>query len=227
MDLYWLGRHPRPARCIHDGGSEFIREFVELLDSYGIESLPTTTRNPQANAVIERVHRVIGEKMRTKDIQTQGDWADFLNNTVVAIRTSNHSMLKASPAQPAFSRDMLVDVAHTTDWTAEHRRKVEQVRAHNECENQGRAKWTYRPGFHVLMRRDAGIQGKIQLLFDGPFEVSAVQEYGTPTLAKGRYLEKVHIRHVRPCKGKRGGDAVTCCSERSCCSPRPAAQLHV
>ncbi|GMF53297.1 unnamed protein product [Phytophthora fragariaefolia] len=144
--------------------------------------------------------------MRTKDIQTQGDWADFLNNTMFTMRTANHSMLKASPAQLAFGRDMLVDVAHTTDWTAEHRRKVEQVRAHNERENQGRAKWTYRPGDHVLLHRDAGIQGKMQPLFDGPFEVIAVQEHGTLTLDKGRYLEKVHIRRVRPCKGKRGGD---------------------
>ncbi|KAE8892938.1 hypothetical protein PF003_g23042 [Phytophthora fragariae] len=206
MDRYWFARYPRPTRCIHDGGSEFKKEFAELLDSYGVESVPTTTRNPQANAVIERVHRVICEKMRTKDIQTQADWADFLNNTMFAMRTSNHSMLKASPAQLAFGRDMLVDVAHTTDWTAEHRRKVEQERAHNERENQGRAKWTYRPGDHVLLRRDAGIQGKMQPLFDGPFEVIAVQEHGTLTLDKGRYLEKVHIRRVRPCKGKRGGD---------------------
>ncbi|EGZ21834.1 hypothetical protein PHYSODRAFT_313861 [Phytophthora sojae] len=179
MDRYWFARYPRPARCIHDGGT---------------------------NAVIERVHRVIGEKMRTKDIQTQEDWANFLNNTMLALRASNHSMLKASSVQLAFGRDMLVDVAHATDWTAEHRRKVEQVRAHNERENQGRAKWTYRPGDHVLLHRDAGVQGKMQPLFDGPFEVIAVQEHGTLTLDKGRYLEKVHIRRVRPCKGKRGGD---------------------
>ncbi|GMF52670.1 unnamed protein product [Phytophthora fragariaefolia] len=140
MDRYWFARYPRPARCIHDGGSELKREFGGLLDSYGVESVPTTTRNTQANAVIERVHRVIGEKMRTKDIQRQGDWTDFLNNTMFAMRTSNHSMLKASPAQLAFGRDVFVDVAHTTDWTAEHRRKVEQVRTHNERENQGRAK---------------------------------------------------------------------------------------
>lgn len=206
MDRYWFARYPRPARCVHDGGSEFKMEFAELLDSYGVERIVTTTRNPQANAVIERVHRVIGEKMRTKSITTADDWANFLNNTMFAMRASNHSMLKASPAQLAFGRDMLVDMAHKTNWAAEHQRKVDQVRAHNKRENQGRAEWTYRPGDHVLLRRDAGVQGKMQPLFDGPFEVVAVQEHGTLTLDKGRYLEKVHIRRVRPCKANRGGD---------------------
>ncbi|ETL46470.1 hypothetical protein L916_03636, partial [Phytophthora nicotianae] len=37
-------------RCIFDAGSEFKKEFQELLDSYGSEHAPTTVRNPQANA---------------------------------------------------------------------------------------------------------------------------------------------------------------------------------
>ncbi|KAF4129100.1 hypothetical protein GN958_ATG12449 [Phytophthora infestans] len=46
----------------------------------------------------------------------------------------------------------------------------------------------------------------MQPLFDGPFEVIAVQEHGALTLDKGPYLEKVNVRRVRPCKTKRGGD---------------------
>ncbi|OWZ21651.1 Pol Polyprotein [Phytophthora megakarya] len=150
MDRYWFTRYTRPARCIHDGESEFKMEFVELLDSYGVERVVTTTRNPQANAVIERIHRVISEKMRTKSIVTAEDWANFLNNTMFAMRASNHSMLKASPAQLAFGRDMLVNMAHKTNWAAEHKRKMDQVRAHNRRENQGRAEWSYRPGDYVI-----------------------------------------------------------------------------
>lgn len=137
VDRHWLCRYPKPVRFIHDGGSEFKREFAELLESYGIESVPTTTRNPQANAVIERVHRVIGEKMRTQEITTSEEWESFLHNTTFAARGSNHSMLKASPAQLAFGRDMFVDLAHKTDWEAEHLRKVQLVRLHNERENRG------------------------------------------------------------------------------------------
>jgi transposase InsO family protein len=46
--------------CIHDNGSEFVGiEFQEMLQSYGIKSGPTTVRNPQSNAIIERSHQVI------------------------------------------------------------------------------------------------------------------------------------------------------------------------
>ncbi|GMF46035.1 unnamed protein product [Phytophthora fragariaefolia] len=123
VDRHWLCRYPRPVRCIHDSESEFKREFAERLESYGIESVPTATCNPQANAVIKLVHRVIGEKMRTQEITTSEEWENFLHNTTVAARASNHSMLKASPVQLAFGRDMLVDLEHKADWETEHLRK--------------------------------------------------------------------------------------------------------
>ncbi|OWZ16093.1 Pol Polyprotein [Phytophthora megakarya] len=109
LDRHWLNRYPRPMRCIFDAGSEFKKEFQELLDSYGIEHAPTTVRNPQANAVIERVHRVIGDKLRTKTLQTAADWKQFLNNTTFALRSAHHSMMNASPAQRAFGRDIAAD----------------------------------------------------------------------------------------------------------------------
>ncbi|OWZ12788.1 Pol Polyprotein, partial [Phytophthora megakarya] len=34
----------------------------------------------------------------------------------------------------------------------------------------------------------------------------AVQDTGTLTFGKGRYIEKVNLRRVRPCKSQRGGD---------------------
>lgn len=206
LDRHWLNRYPRPMRCIYDAGSEFKKEFQELLDSYGIEHAATTVRNPQANAVIERVHRVIGDKMRTKTLQTAEDWAQFLNNTTFALRAAHHSMTNASPAQQAFGRDMFMDMKHQTDWVEEHRRKAAQIKKNNDRENAKRVNWEYSPGDKVLLRRDAGVQGKSLPLFDGPYEVLAVQDTGTLTLDKGRYIEKVNLRRVRPCKNQRGGD---------------------
>jgi hypothetical protein len=31
-----------------------------MLDDYGVKKKPITTRNPQANAIVERVHQTIG-----------------------------------------------------------------------------------------------------------------------------------------------------------------------
>jgi len=57
LDRQWLCRYPRPTYITYDQGGEFTgKEFQELLDSYGIKAKPATSRNPQSNSVVERVH---------------------------------------------------------------------------------------------------------------------------------------------------------------------------
>ena len=54
FDVEWLTRCPRPLRCIHDQGGEFIGpEFQAVLQLHGIKDVPTSVQNPQANAVNE------------------------------------------------------------------------------------------------------------------------------------------------------------------------------
>ena len=64
----WLCRYPRCRYLIYDNGSEFKLHFEHLCDSYGIKRKPTMVRNPQANAILERVHQVIGQMLRTAEI---------------------------------------------------------------------------------------------------------------------------------------------------------------
>ena len=64
FDKNWLCRYPRPRKVIHDNGNEFMGcEFQELLDSYGIEAKPTTVTNPTANAIMEQIHKKLGEQL--------------------------------------------------------------------------------------------------------------------------------------------------------------------
>ena len=56
VDLNWFSRYPRPLDCVHDNGKEFMGiEFQEMLLSYGVKAKPTTVKNPQANAIVERI----------------------------------------------------------------------------------------------------------------------------------------------------------------------------
>jgi transposase InsO family protein len=56
----WLARYPRPQFIVFDNGSigEFKQDFKQMCDNYGIKAKPTTSHNPQANAIIERVKKV-------------------------------------------------------------------------------------------------------------------------------------------------------------------------
>jgi transposase InsO family protein len=60
QDLFhntWLARYPRPQFTVFDNGGEFKREFKQMCENYGIKAKPTTSHNPQANAIIERIHK--------------------------------------------------------------------------------------------------------------------------------------------------------------------------
>ncbi len=65
LENNWLSRYPRPQRCVFDQGTEFLgEEFQAVLRTHGIKPGGSTVRNPQSNAVCERLHQSIGNSLR-------------------------------------------------------------------------------------------------------------------------------------------------------------------
>ncbi len=98
----WLSRYPRCRYMIYDNGSEFKFHFELLCESYGIKCKPTMVKNPQANAILERVNQVLGQMLRTSELDmansvSPDDFEVFLDNAAWAIRSTYHTVLKASP----------------------------------------------------------------------------------------------------------------------------------
>ena len=72
----WLSRYPSPNRCIHDNGGEFCGgPLLNTLTANAIKSVPTTVKNPQSNAICERMHQTVANVlrcvMRTKELTPQ------------------------------------------------------------------------------------------------------------------------------------------------------------
>ena len=83
--------------------------------------MPTSVKNTQANAILERVHQVIMTMLRTAEIDmansvAPSDIAIFLTNAAWAIRSTYHTVLKASPGTAIFGRDMLFNIPYIADW---------------------------------------------------------------------------------------------------------------
>jgi transposase InsO family protein len=68
VDQHWFCHYPQPRAAIFDNGSEFSSEFFELLQSYGVAAKPTTIKNPQANAFVERIHQVMGNSIHSMEL---------------------------------------------------------------------------------------------------------------------------------------------------------------
>jgi transposase InsO family protein len=61
----WLSHYPKSLTCIHNQGGEFIDAgFSTMLHQHGIQSKPTTVKNPQANAICERLHQTVANALR-------------------------------------------------------------------------------------------------------------------------------------------------------------------
>ena len=65
----WFTRYPLPQQIVFDRGTEFMAEFSKICQNdFGLRRKPITNRNPQSNAIIERIHQTIGNIIRTFDI---------------------------------------------------------------------------------------------------------------------------------------------------------------
>jgi transposase InsO family protein len=106
VEQEWFSRYPWPTQVTYDRGSEFIgHDFRDMLvNDYGIKRKPITVRNPQANAIVERVHQVIGNIIHTFELQDnyldeEDPLKGILSATAFAVRATYHTTLQKSPGQ--------------------------------------------------------------------------------------------------------------------------------
>ncbi len=155
----WLSRYPRCPYLIYNNGSEFKVHFRSLCDRYGIKCKPTSVKNPQANAILERHDGVLGNMLRTSELDMAEsvkacDINVFLSDAAWAIRSTYHTVLKASPGAAIFGRDMLFDIPDIADWQkiGEYRQRLTDLS--NARENEGRIDYDYKVGQKVLLWKE-------------------------------------------------------------------------
>ncbi len=78
-------------------------------------------KNPRANGILERVHQVLGQMLCTAELDmadsvTPDDVDVFLDNAAWAIRSTYHTVLKASPGAAIFGQDMPFNIPFIADW---------------------------------------------------------------------------------------------------------------
>ena len=152
----WFTHYPYPNKIVLDRGKEFMAEFAHMIkNDYGITRRPITTRNPQANAIIERVHQTIGNILRTfniKSINEEEPWGGILAATMFSVRATYHTTMKASPMQLVFGRDAILNIKHVANWKHITQQKQKRINANNKKENKSRVSHQYMVGDQVLIK---------------------------------------------------------------------------
>jgi hypothetical protein len=202
FDDVWIARYPRPQYIGFDNGSENKAVFKELCDNMGIKTKPSTTYNPQSNGIIERVHQVLNDSLRTfelekRELSETEPWSPFLTAVAYAIRSTYHTTLQATPAQLVFGRDMILPLKFKADWARIRQQRQEAIIKNNIRENKSRIYHEYKPGDKVLLTKP-GIIRKLSAPRTGPHEIIGVYPNGTVLLQRGVIQERVNIRRLTP-----------------------------
>ena len=204
FNIHWLTRYPRPQRVQFDNGSEFKLHFKALCKEYGIKGRPTSSKNPQANSIVERLNGKINSMVRALNLDAQNldlndPFSEIVANCTWALRASYHSTLQASPGQTVFGRDMLFDLTFNTKWDNIQENKQQKINYRNIRENLRRIPFDYQIGDKVVIHKDhKALIRKAVYVNDGPFVITQVFTNGTVRIQKGRVNERINIRRLSP-----------------------------
>jgi len=203
----WLSRYPKPVRCIHDNGGEFIgREFQLKLAQHGIHDAPTTSRNPTANAICERMHLVIGNILRTRFNNDSAPHITTANQAVDdALATCTHAMRCSvsmslqnnTPGELVFHRDMILNLPVIIDLLAIQNHRQALIDVNLRRQNAKRLQYHYKVGGEVLIK--TVYPTKMDPKNYGPFLITQVYTNGTVEIQRTPHVtERINIRRLVP-----------------------------
>ncbi len=122
----------------------------------------------------------------------------LIDNALWAIRSSYHTVLKASPGAAIFRHDMLFNIRFIADWKqiGEHRQR--QTDLGNERENKTRVDYDYKVDEKVLIRKDSILRKAESRWIKESWTIMTVHTNGTIRIQCGTKLEIINIRRVTP-----------------------------
>ncbi len=198
-----MRRYPSCRYIIYHNGSEFKLNFEYLCVTYGIKRKPTTIKNPQANAILERLHQVLAQMLRTSELDmaetiTPDDIDIFLDNASWVIRSTYHTVLKASPGAAIFGCNMLFDIPFIADWNNIGDYRQRQTDLNATCINSKQVDYDYKNGNKVLLTQE-DIPRKAESPYSNePWTITTVHTNGTIRIQCGAQSERLNIWRVTP-----------------------------
>jgi hypothetical protein len=152
---------------------------------------PTSVKNPQANAILERIHGVLGNMLCTSELDMAesvkaSDIDVFLSDAAWAVCSTYHTVLKVSPGAAIFGRDMLFDIPFIADWQkiGEYRQRLTDLS--NARKNKGRIDYDYEVGQKILLEKEGILRNAESRWHKKPWLIMTVHTNGTIAVQRGK-----------------------------------------
>ena len=122
IEQTWLSKYPWPTEIILDQGTKFTKEAIEMIEKgYRITHRPITTRNPQANSILEPAHQTISIILHTfqvnnSELDLDDPWSRILSVVSFAMRSTVQTTTQATPMQLVFGREAIMNLTFNANW---------------------------------------------------------------------------------------------------------------
>ena len=131
-----------------------------MLRAHEIKDVPTTSKNPQANAVCERMHQTVANilrtHLRTSPPQDVYCATEMIDEAVVlamyAMQNKVHTTLGSSPGNLVFARDIFLNTPLVADWHQITKKREQVINQNLIRENNKEIRYDYDVGQQVLKK---------------------------------------------------------------------------
>ena len=211
----WIATYGIPQAVTTDRGPQFMSQaWTQLLDTWGITHQPTTAYHPEANGMVERLHRRLKESLIALCQSERQNWYWKLPMTLLALRTTVKPDLGASPAELVFGEGVPIPGRilgganmNESETLRQQQRTLANLRLEVErlqpVETSAHRKpRTHIPGelstcTHVFIRR-GGVQPSFTTPYEGPFRVISRSPQHFTVYLPGRGKETIALSRLKP-----------------------------
>ena len=211
----WVANYGVPASITTDRGSQFSSAiWTQLMTSWGISVHLTSAYHPEANGLVERLHRRLKESLLALGRDSPAQWYWDLPCTMLALRTTLKPDVGASPSDLVYGEGLTVPgtmFPATPPGDAEQARlqrqtmndlRLEVARLQPKPTSTHRYPAIYLPddlqtASHVFIRR-GGVQPSFTTPYTGPYRVVSRAPNTFKVSIPGRGREAVAIARLKP-----------------------------